>query len=112
MNVLDSLTELNIESLSKEEKRELLKQIRNEIDSIDDSLAELLNYRAAKYEILSSLKQQLDMNNYSPQREREIIERIGNSNKSDLSSKDLMQIFERIIDVSRAIQKKYTTRIR
>ena len=106
MNVLESLTELNIESLSKEEKRELLKQIRDEIDSIDDSLAELLNYRATKYDILSTLKQQLDLNNYSPQREKAIIERIGNGKKSNLSSKDLMQIFERIIDVSRAIQKK------
>jgi len=106
MNVLDSITELNIEALSNEEKRELLKQIRDEIDSIDDSLAELLNYRATKYDILSTLKQQLDLNNYSPQREKEIIERIGNSNKSNLSSKDLIQIFERIIDVSRAIQKK------
>ena len=106
MNVLNSLTELNIESLSKEEKRELLKQIRDEIDSIDDSLAELLNYRAAKYEILSTLKQQLVLNNYSPQREKEIIERIANNKKSNLNSKDLMQIFERIIDVSRAIQKK------
>jgi chorismate mutase/prephenate dehydratase len=106
MNVLDSLTELNIEALSKDEKRDLLTQIRDEIDSIDDSLAELLNYRAAKYEILSTLKQQLDLNNYSPQREKEIIERIGNSNKSNLSSKDLTQVFERIIDVSRAIQKK------
>jgi len=106
MNVLDSLTQLNIETLSNEEKRELLKQIRDEIDSIDDSLAELLNYRAAKYDIMSTLKQQLDLNNYSPQREKEVIERIGNSNKSNLSSKDLMQIFERIIDVSRAIQKK------
>ncbi len=106
MNVLESLTELNIESLSKEEKRELLKQIRDEIDSIDDSLVELLNYRATRYEILSTLKQQLDLNNYSPKREKEIIERIGNSSKSNLSSKDLMQIFERIIDVSRAIQKK------
>ena len=106
MNVLDSLTELNIESLSKEEKRELLKQIRDEIDSIDDSLVELLNYRAAKYEILSTLKQQLFLNNYSPQREKEIIERIANNKKSNLNSKDLMRIFERIIDVSRAIQKK------
>ena len=106
MNVLDSLTELNIESLSKEEKRELLKQIRDEIDSIDDSLAELLNYRAAKYKILSTLKQQLVLNNYSPQREKEIIERIANNKKSNLNSKELMRIFERIIDVSRAIQKK------
>ena len=111
MNVLNSLTELNIESLSKEEKRELLKQIRDEIDSIDDSLAELLNYRAAKYEILSTLKQQLVLNNYSPQREKEIIKRIVKSRKSNLSPKDLVQIFERIIDVSRAIQKKYRNKI-
>ena len=106
MNVLDSLTELNIKSLSNAEKRELLKQIRDEIDSIDDSLAELLNYRAAKYEYLSVLKEQLGMNNFSPVREKEIIERIANSRKKNLSSKDLIQIFERIIDVSRAIQKK------
>jgi len=106
MNVVDFTTELNIKSLSDAEKRELLKQIRDEIDLIDDSLAELLNYRAAKYERLSKLKQQLVLSNYSPQREKEIIERIANSNKSNLSSKDLIQIFERIIDVSRAIQKK------
>ena len=111
MNVLDSLTELNNETLSNDEKRELLKQIRDEIDSIDDSLAELLNYRAAKYDILSTLKQQLDLKSYSPQREKEIIERISNSNKTNLSSKDLMQIFERIIDVSRAIQKKVRNKI-
>jgi len=110
MNVLDSLTQLNIETLSNEEKRELLKQIRDEIDSIDDSLTELLNYRAAKYDILSTLKQQLDLNSYSPQREKEIIERIGNSKKSNLSSKDLMRIFERIIDVSRTIQNKVRNR--
>ena len=106
MNVTDSLAELNIKSLSKADKRELLKQIRDEIDSIDDSLVELLNYRAAKYEYLSTLKKQLGLNNYSPQREKEIIERIAGSSKRNLSSKDLIQIFERIIDVSRAIQKK------
>jgi chorismate mutase len=106
MNVLDSLTKINIKSLSDEEKREMLKQVRDEIDSIDDSIAELLNYRAAKYDNLSKLKQQLVLNNYSPQREKEIIERIANNHKSNLSPKDLIQIFERIIDVSRAIQKK------
>jgi chorismate mutase len=107
MNVLDSLTEIKIESLSKEEKIELLNQIRDEIDSIDDSLAELLNYRASKYKNLSKLKKQLDLNNYSPQREKEIIERIAKRGKSNLNPKDLVQIFERIIDISRAIQKKY-----
>ena len=110
MNVLDSLAQLNIETLSYKEKRELLKQIRDEIDSIDNSLAELLDYRATKYDILSTLKQQLDLNNYSPQREKEIITRIGNSNKTNLSPKDLMRIFERIIDVSRAIQNKVRNR--
>ena len=106
MNVVESLTKINIESLSTLEKRELLKQIRYEIDMIDDSLVELLNYRVAKYETLSKLKQQLNLNNYSPQREKEIFNRISRSGKSNLSSKDLIKIFERIIDVSRAIQKR------
>lgn len=106
MNATDTLTDLNIEQISTAEKIEMLKQIRNEIDSIDDSLLELLNNRAGKYEILSLIKKQLNMNNYSAEREKEIIERIGNNNKSNISSKDLLRIFERIIDVSRAIQKR------
>ena len=106
MNALDTLTEINVGQFSAEEKIELLNQIRKEIDSVDDSLIELLNFRAEKYEILSLLKKQLDMNNYSPEREKEIIERIKNTGKENISSKDLLQIFERIIDVSRAIQKR------
>jgi chorismate mutase len=106
MNALDTLTEINVGQFSAEEKIELLNQIRKEIDSVDDSLIELLNFRAGKYEILSMLKKQLDMNNYSPEREKEIIERIKNTGKENISSKDLSQIFERIIDVSRAIQKR------
>jgi chorismate mutase len=106
MNVLDTLSDINIDVLSKSDKEELLKQIRLEIDSIDDSLAELLNYRASKYEILSILKKQLKLKNYSPQREEKILNRITRNNKSNLSSNELIQIFERIIDVSRAIQKR------
>lgn len=106
MDAVDSLTEINIKSLCEEEKRKRLKQIRTEIDLIDDSLVELLNYRAKKYEAISTLKQQLNLNNYSPQREKEIIDRISKSDNSKLSSKDLIKIFERIIDVSRAIQKR------
>ena len=106
MNVIDSLTEINIETLSVEEKKELLEQIRAEIDAIDDSLIELLNYRAGKYELLSLLKQLLNLPNYSPEREKEILRRVGKNSKDNLTSNELRSIFERIIDVSRAIQKR------
>lgn len=106
MNLLDTINDLKLEVLTKNEKEELLEQIRSEIDSIDDSLKRLLEYRASKYELLSFLKKQLGLDNYSPSREKQIIERISSSTKGNLQKKDLQQIFERIVDVSRAIQKR------
>jgi len=106
MDVLDSITEINNHSLSIKEKEEILEQIYSEIDSIDDSLVELLNYRAEKYELSSLLKKQLGIPNYSPKREKEILKRVEHSNISNLSSIEVKQIFERIIDVSRAMQKR------
>ncbi len=70
MDVLDSITEINNDSLSNKEKEKILKQFYSEIDSIDDSLVELLNYRAEKYELLSLLKKQLGIPNYSHKREK------------------------------------------
>ncbi len=106
MDVLDSTTEINNNSLSKKEKEEILEQIYSEIDSIDDSLVELLNYRAEKYELLSLLKKQLGIPNYSPKREKEILKHVEQSKTNNLSSREVKQIFERIIDVSRAMQKR------
>ena len=107
MNVLDIINDLKVDELSKEEKEELLEQIRNEIDSIDNSLIGLLDYRASKYQVLSSLKKLLGLDNYSPEREKEILERIKKNEIGSLHTKELLQIFERIIDVSRAVQKRF-----
>jgi hypothetical protein len=40
MNVLDSITEINYDTLSNKEKEEILEQTYSEIDSIGDSLVE------------------------------------------------------------------------
>ena len=106
MNVLDIINDIDVKALSRVEKKELLEQIRNEINSIDDSLVNLLDYRASKYEVLSTLKKHLGLDNYSPEREKEILERMKKSNTTNLQSGELMQIFERIIDISRAIQRR------
>ena len=106
MDVLDSITEINNDSLSIKEKEKILEQIYSEIDSIDDSLVELLNYRAEKYELLSLLKEQLGIPNYLPKREKEILNHVEHSKINNLSASEVKQIFERIIDVSRAMQKR------
>lgn len=106
MNVLDSITEINYDALSGKEKENILDKIYSEIDAIDDSLVELLNYRAEKYELLSLLKKQLGIQNYLPEREMKILKHVELSSKKNLSSVELKQIFERIIDVSRAMQKR------
>jgi chorismate mutase len=106
MNKAHFLTEIKPGLLSDAEKMELLEQLRLEIDLIDDSIVKLLHNRAGKSELLGALKKQLCIDNYSPEREREIINRVKNKESVYMNSQDLMQIFERIIDVSRSIQKR------
>ena len=106
MNKSDTLAEIEIGLLSDDEKNELLDQLRQEIDKIDDSIINLLQSRAGKTELLGTLKKQLGTGNYSPVREKEIIKRVSKKDTINLSSMDIVRIFERIIDVSRAIQKR------
>jgi chorismate mutase len=106
MNKTDILTEIKTEALSDQEKKELIGQLRNEIDSIDESIIRLLHCRAGKSELLGAIKKQLRLNNYSPEREKRIIELVSKNDGVNLGSKDIVRIYERIIDVFRSIQKR------
>lgn len=79
---------------------------RKKIDELDRKLVELLNERAQSAHEIGRLKKQTSMHIYEPEREKVIFENIEQTNKGPLSDSDLKQIYERIIDVMRKIQKE------
>jgi chorismate mutase len=78
---------------------------RRQIDELDRQLVELLNQRASAAIGIGRLKRNTDLPIYEPQREREVIENVQKVNGGPLVGRDLAQIYERIMDVMRSIQK-------
>jgi chorismate mutase len=78
---------------------------RKKIDDLDRQMVELLNQRARAAQEIGRLKRDTQMPIYEPERERVIAENVRKANQGPLPDKELTHIFERIIDVMRALQK-------
>jgi chorismate mutase len=78
---------------------------RKKIDELDLKLAALLNERAAAAVEIGRLKRNTSLPIYEPEREREVIANVQRNNAGPLSERDLGQIYERIMDVMRSVQK-------
>jgi chorismate mutase len=78
---------------------------RRKIDELDGKLVELLNQRATAAIGIGRLKRNTDLPIYEPEREREVISNVQRLNGGPLAARDLAQIYERIMDVMRSIQK-------
>jgi chorismate mutase len=78
---------------------------RKKIDELDRTLAALLNQRAAAAVEIGRLKRNTSLPVYEPDRERAVIVNVQKSNAGPLTERDLAQIYERIMDVMRSIQK-------
>ncbi len=96
-------TELN--TLSPDERREIMTKLRDEIDDIDQKLVHLLSRRTLHSVLIGRVKRSLNLPTYNPQREKQISERISSFVEEPLSKEALLRIYERIIDESRAIQR-------
>lgn len=79
---------------------------RNKIDETDKKLVELLNERARYADEIGKIKEQLGMEAYSPQREKEVLENIMKYNSGPLNNLALRRLFERIIDESRKLERE------
>ena len=77
---------------------------RKKIDTIDLQIVALLSERALAAQAIGKLKQATDLPVYEPNRERVIFERVRAANKGPLPDIELVHIYERIIDVMRALQ--------
>jgi chorismate mutase len=79
---------------------------RKKIDEVDRKLVALLSERAQAAAEIGKLKRNTSMPIYEPDRERVVFENVQAANPGPLPGRDLVRIYERIIDVMRNIQKE------
>ena len=79
---------------------------RRKIDELDRKLVELLSERARAAVEIGKLKRDTSLPIYEPDRERVVFENVQEANRGPLPGRDLVRIYERIIDVMRNVQKE------
>jgi len=79
---------------------------RKKIDELDRKLVELLNQRAAAAHEIGRLKRDARMPIYEPDREQAVFDNVRRENRGPLPTRDLLNIYERIMDIMRQIQRE------
>ena len=89
------------------EKRVLMdiEDWRKKIDELDRQIVALINERAKAAQAIGLLKQADALPIYEPGREKVIFQNVRAANRGPLPDIELTHIYERIIDVMRAMQK-------
>ena len=75
------------------------------IDELDRQIVALISERAVAAQAIGKLKRTTSLPVYEPNRERVIFENVRAANRGPLPDMELMHIYERIIDVMRALQR-------
>src|SRR5437762_14164092 len=79
---------------------------RKKIDELDRKLVELLSQRAHAAHEIGKLKRGAGMPIYEPDRERNVFSNVRSVNPGPLPDRDLLRIYERIMDIMRQIQQE------
>jgi chorismate mutase-like protein len=79
---------------------------RKKIDELDGKLVELLNQRAQAAHEIGRLKRNAGMPIYEPDREQTVFDNVRYVNRGPLPDHDLLNIYERIMDIMRQIQRE------
>ncbi|MFZ0270576.1 MAG: chorismate mutase [Acidobacteriaceae bacterium] len=82
-----------------------IETLRRRIDELDRQLVALISERAAAAQEIGRLKRATDLPVYEPNRERVIFENVRSHNPGPLPDSELVHIYERIVDVMRALQR-------
>jgi chorismate mutase/prephenate dehydratase len=85
--------------------KQTILDVRNRIDTIDDTILELLKERLDCALAIGELKNETSRAKWDPQREREIYERLMKLNQGKFPDKALRSIFHEIITTCRLSQK-------
>ena len=79
---------------------------RQKIDGLDEQIVALLNERAKAATEIGAIKQKTGANIYEPDREQSVFAHAKQVNSGPLKDEDLIDIYERIMDVMRSLQKR------
>jgi len=79
---------------------------RKKIDELDRKLVDLLSERAHAAHEIGKLKRDAGMPIYEPDRERAVFDNVRGINPGPLPDRDLLCIYERIMDIMRQIQQE------
>lgn len=90
---------------SEQSAMERLKQIRSEIDNIDEKLLDLLNKRAGQCLEVGNLKSKFRETVFKPFREKEVFDRLKKANPGILPDEHLHSIYREILSSSRRLQQ-------
>ncbi|HEY3707581.1 MAG TPA: chorismate mutase [Terracidiphilus sp.] len=82
-----------------------LEELRKRIDVLDRQLVALLNERARAAQMVGHLKAATSLPVYEPNREKLVYANVRAVNQGPLPDIELTHIYERIIDVMRALQR-------
>jgi len=78
---------------------------RKKIDELDEQIVKLLNERAACAIAIGDIKRNNGAAIYEPQREQQIIAHARSANPGPLADEQIQEVYERIMDVMRALQR-------
>lgn len=78
---------------------------RRKIDELDEQIVQLLNQRAAAAVEIGRLKQKSGGPIYEPAREETVFEHVRSVNPGPLTAAQLQDIYDRLMDVMRALQR-------
>jgi chorismate mutase-like protein len=78
---------------------------RAKIDELDKELVRLLSERAAAAVSIGKLKQEVSAPIYEPEREQQVFANVRAANPGPLTPQQIQDIYERIMDIMRALQR-------
>jgi chorismate mutase len=78
---------------------------RKKIDELDEQIVNLLNERAACAIAIGEIKRKDGAAIYEPQREQQVIAHARNANAGPLADEQIKDIYERIMDIMRSLQR-------
>ena len=79
---------------------------RKQIDEMDEQIVELISKRAQAAKQIGLLKRETTLPVYEPQRERDVFEHVKRINPGPLSNAEMLDVYERLIDVMRTLQRR------
>ena len=78
---------------------------RKKIDGLDEQIVRLVNERAEAAKAIGELKVAAKLPVYEPRREQDVFDNVRRTNPGPLSEAEILDVYERIIDVMRTLQK-------